>query len=111
MFRAKRFPHGGLRKLKAWFCVRGDKHEAGVDYFKTYFPVVSWTTIWMMLALSTVLGLKTKQVDFSNAFAQAELHEDEDVYVQLPQDFDSTLEGDFVLRLNKSLYGLNVAPL
>ena len=57
------------------------------------------------------MGLKTKQVDFSNAFAQAELHEDENVYVELPRDFTSNLERDYVLKLHKSLYGLNVAPL
>ena len=56
-FRAKRFPHGQLRKLKARFCVRGDKQEAGVDYFETYAPVVSWTTIRMMTTLSIVMGL------------------------------------------------------
>ena len=70
--------------MKARFCVRGDKQEAGVDYFETYAPVVSWTTIRMMLTLSIVMNLKTRQVDFSNAFAQAELHGDEQVFVELP---------------------------
>ena len=72
-FRAKRFSHGQLRKLKARFCVRRDKQEAGVDYFETYAPMVSWTMIRMMTTLSIVMGLKTKQVDYTNAFAQAEL--------------------------------------
>ena len=38
-FKIKRFPDGTICKLKAWFCVRGDLQESGVDYFDTYAPV------------------------------------------------------------------------
>ena len=65
----------------------------------------------MMLTHSIVMDLKTRQVNFSNAFTQAELHGDEQVFVKLPYDFEALLDRYFVLKLNKSLYGLNVAPL
>ena len=86
-FQGQEVFHGQLRKLKAQFCVRGDKQEAGLDYFKTYAPVVSWTTIKMMTTLSIVMGLKTKEMDYTNAFAQAELCPDEHIYVEIPHDF------------------------
>ena len=69
-FRIKRFPTGLIQKFKDRFCVRGDKQVEGVDFFDTYAPVVSWTTIRLLIVLKGYLGLATKQVDFSNAFAQ-----------------------------------------
>jgi len=53
--------------------------------------------------------LKTRLVDFTNAFAQANLKEE--VYVELPRMFDSPNGPETVLKLNKSLYGLVQAPL
>ena len=44
-FKIKRFAYGQIRKFKARFCVRGDKQVEGIDYFDTYAPVVSWTTV------------------------------------------------------------------
>ena len=108
-FRIKRFPTGLIQKFKARFCVRGDKQVEGVDFFDTYAPVVSWTTIRLLLVLKGYLGLATKQVDFSNAFAQADVKEK--VYMELPKGFEPPSDGDHVLKLNKSLYGLRQAPL
>jgi len=82
----------------------------GVDYFDTYAPVVSCTAVRLMFTLSIILGLKTKQVDYANAFVHANLKET--VYVELPKDFEQDAqEHDVVLKLNKSLYGLKQAPL
>ena len=40
-FRYKLFPNGMVRKLKARFYVRGDQQVEGIDFFKTFAPVVS----------------------------------------------------------------------
>jgi len=53
--------------------------------------------------------LHTKLVDFTNAFAQANLKETVDV--ELPKLYESPDGSDVVLKLNKSLYGLVQAPL
>jgi hypothetical protein len=109
----KRYPDGRKRKSKARFCVRGDKQVAGVDYFESYAPVASWATIRMVMNLAVQRGWATRQVDFSNAFVQAELKEE--VYVELPEMFrDEQNHGNkdgVVLKLNRSLYGLVQAPL
>jgi hypothetical protein len=106
----KRYPDGRVRKYKARYCVRGDKQIKGVDYHETYAPVVAWTTVRMMMVMAATLNLKTTQIDFSNAFVQADLQES--VYIELPTRFRSPTEsaGDYVLKLNKSLYGLCQAP-
>ena len=108
-FKIKRNPDGSIRKYKARFCVRGDKQIADVDYFESYAPVVSWSTVRMLLNLSIQKGWYTRQVDFSNAFVQADI--EEEVYVTLPALFkDDSQEEDMVLKLNKTLYGLVQAP-
>jgi hypothetical protein len=106
--KAKRFPDGRMRKFKARFCVRGDKQVEGIDYFESYAPVVSWSTVRTLLVMSAQRGWATRQVDFSNAFVQATLNET--VYVAMPPMFDEHGERDKVLKLNKSLYGLVQAP-
>jgi hypothetical protein len=63
----KRYPDGRMRKNKARFCVRGDKQIAGVDYFESYAPVASWSTVRMVMNLAIQRGWATRQVDFSNA--------------------------------------------
>ena len=93
-----------IQKFKARFCVRSDKQVEGMYLFDTYSPIVSWTTIRILLILKGYLRLATKQVDFSNAFAQADVKEK--VYVELPKGFEPPSDGDHVLKLNKSLYGL-----
>jgi hypothetical protein len=109
----KRYPDGRMRKNKARFCVRGDRQIAGVDYFESYAPVASWTTVRMVMNLAVQRGWATRHVDFSNAFVQATLTDE--VYVELPEMFrDEQGNGPkdgVCLKLNKSLYGLVQAPL
>jgi hypothetical protein len=105
VYKRKRFPDGTIRKLKARLVVRGDQQVYGVDYFDTYAPVVSWTTVRTLLTMSCVLGLETKQIDYTLAFCQATL--ERPIYVEMPQNYQ--IKGK-VLMLKKSLYGLAVAP-
>ncbi len=73
-FRCKRFPDGKVRKLKSRFCARGDRQIEGVDYFETYAPVVNWQTVRIMLAMSLLMGLSTKQLDCTAAFTHADIN-------------------------------------
>ncbi len=72
-FKCKRFPDGLIKKFKARFCARGDMQLEGVEFFKTYAPVVQWRTIWLMFILEVLLGLKSKQGDVTCAFLHAML--------------------------------------
>ena len=119
-FRIKRFPSGVIRKLKARFCARGDQQIQDVDYFETFAPVVSWTTVRLLLILSVQLQLATRQVDYTAAFVHADIDRPpnydqmtpeeqrrQGVYIEMPRGFS---EPGKVLKLNKSLYGLKQAP-
>eukprot|EP00957_Ditylum_brightwellii_P101823 7760492-Ditylum_brightwellii.AAC.1 len=76
-FKVKRFPDGGVKKRKARLSVCGDQQVKDVDYFEIYAPVVSWATIHTIITLAVNLGLKSRQVDYTNAFVQATLPPDE----------------------------------
>ena len=104
-FKCKRFPDGSVRKLKARFCARGDRQIEGLDYFETYAPVTNWMTVRLMLTLSTILGLHTKQVDYTAAFIHAPI--DGEVFVEMPRGFS---QHGKVLKLRKSIYGLKQSP-
>lgn len=119
-FRIKRFPTGLIRKLKARFCARGDRQIENVDFFDTFAPVVSWTTVRLLLILSIELQLATKQVDYTAAFVHADIdlppnykdmtpqeQQRQGVYIDMPRGFAK--EGT-VLKLKKSLYGLRQSP-
>jgi hypothetical protein len=60
-------------KWKARLNVHGGKQEHGVNYWETYSPVVSWTTIRLYLTLSILNNWCTRQVDFVLAFPQADI--------------------------------------
>jgi hypothetical protein len=78
-----------------------------VDVFDTYTPFVSWNTVRLLLILSVVLSLNSKQVDCTAAFVQSKLAENEQVFVEMPRGFQK--EGH-VLRLKRALYGLKQSP-
>ena len=108
-FKCKRYPDGKVRKLKGRFCVRGDRQKDGIDYDSNeiFSPVVSWQTVRLLLILSIVLGLETKQVDYTAAFTHAPIGNKE-VFCEMPRGF---AEEGKVLKLKKSLYGLKQSPV
>jgi hypothetical protein len=116
VFKCKRYPDGLVRKLKARFCAGGHRQVEGRDYFETFAPVVNWQTVRIMLILTLILNLSTKQVDYTAAFMHApidrdpnweNLSEDEGqqsgVYIEMPRGLN---EQGKVIKLKKSLYGL-----
>jgi hypothetical protein len=76
----------GLRiNIKLDF-VCGDLQLSGVDFSETYAPVVQWSTIRLLLSTVLTEGWNTRQVDYTNAFAQAEIHEE--IYIEYPKSFE-----------------------
>ena len=78
-FRCKHYTDGLIKKFKARFCERGNKYLEGIDFFKTYVPVMQWTTVRLMLVLELLLGLKSKQCEVTAASLHADIPEDENV--------------------------------
>ena len=85
-FCCKRYPDGLVRKLKARFCVRRDRQIEGVDFFKTFAPIVQWDTVRLLLILSIHLNLATMQIDYTSAFLHADI--DDTVFVEMPRGYE-----------------------
>ena len=107
-FKLKRYPDGLAKKFKARFCVRGDRQVEGVDYFETWAPVVTWTTVRSMMILAANKQLCSAQADITAAFVHAPLDDGNDIYVHQPRGFE--IPGNYVLKLNRSVYGIKQAP-
>ena len=111
-FKRKRFPDGRINKHKARLCAHGGMQQWGENYWETYSPVVNMLSVRLLLAISHLHDLETQSIDFVLAFPQADL--DVDVWMELPdgmnpEGVDEKDRWKYVLKLNKSLYGLKQA--
>ena len=105
----KRLPDGTITKWKARLCCHCGMQQWGVNYWETYAPVVCWASVRLILIITMISGLPTRSVDFVLAFPQADV--DVPVYMELPVgfDLDNGNKREYVLKLNKNLYGLRQA--
>ena len=119
-YRRKRLPNGVLSKYKSRLCINGKEQAFGRYYWETYAPIAAWSTIRLLLYLSTIMNLSTRQVDYSSAFPQADL--DIPVYMRAPQGWFINNNGQLqqhvnpkfhdhthYLKLKKNLYGCKQA--
>ena len=81
---------------------------------ETHAPAVQWSTIRLLLTLTCICKLQASQMDFGNAFAQADLPEP--VHMLVPRDFHVNAsvkqhpDQEMCLKLRKNLHGLVDAP-
>jgi len=72
-YHQKRTADGHLLKYKACLCANGRQQQYGVNFFDSYAPVITWTTVRLVLLLSVLCNLHCRQVDFTQAFPQADI--------------------------------------
>ena len=113
LMKRKRNPLGDIIKWKARLCAGGHKQVHGVDFWSTYSPVVSWSTLRIVMNLALVHNWHMEAIDFVLAYPQAPCQSD--IYMQLPKvpsDFfipdvpDPASRASKVYKLIKNLYGL-----
>jgi hypothetical protein len=102
LVRQYRHPDGTLLKLKTRICANGSMQEQGRDFTGSYAPVVQWSSVHLCLILATMLGIPTQQIDFTQAFCNADI--DEDVYISIPQGWCWTDKMTDVRRGNVTSY-------
>ena len=108
-FKRKRNPEGIVTKHKARLCCHGGQQEWGINYWDTYSPVVSWSSVRILLTLSKLHNLHTKSIDFVQAFPQAKVKSM--IFLKTPAGVELTGNEESMLRLIKNLYGLKDAGL
>jgi hypothetical protein len=116
-FRRKLAPDWSIIKWKVRLCPHGGKQIEGINFWETYAPVITWSTTRLILILSFITGIKSRQIDYIQAYTQAPV--DCEVYMHIPAQFivnNNTLEFSststpgnseiYVLLISKNLYGL-----
>jgi hypothetical protein len=120
-FRRKRAPDWTITKWKARLCPHGGQQIEGINFWETYAPVVTWSTVRLVLILSLISGMQSRQVDYVQAYTQAPI--DCEIYMCVPAQFIVNASGELefslhpttgnstehVLLLTKNLYGLRQA--
>ncbi|GJY18528.1 ribonuclease H-like domain-containing protein [Tanacetum coccineum] len=76
---------GTLSRYKARLVANGSSQQLGVDFDKTFNPVVKPATIRMVLSLAVSRKWPIHQLDVKNAFLNGDLSET--VYMHQPPDF------------------------
>lgn len=113
-FKVKRRPDGSFLKFKARYCVRGDveKRQRAAENDELYAPVVQLSSVRLLLILTAMFGLTSTAIDFTNAFAQADIPADKELFISLPKGFEPAADCqiEHVLKLHRSLYGSSVSP-
>jgi len=109
MRRKRRIATGEVYKWKARLNIDGSKQIHGQDYNETYAPVATWASIRLMLIHSIINKWHTRQIDYVQAYTQADI--EKDTYMEIPKGFEAEKEGDFVLKVHKNIYGQKQAGL
>ncbi|KAL0315451.1 UNVERIFIED_CONTAM: Retrovirus-related Pol polyprotein from transposon TNT 1-94 [Sesamum radiatum] len=95
-------------RYKARLVAKGFTQKEGIDYTEIFSPVVKYTTVRIILALTAHFDWELKQMDVKTAFLHGDL--DENIYMAQPCGFIDNRNPEHVCLLKKSLYGLKQSP-
>ncbi|GKA33761.1 retrovirus-related pol polyprotein from transposon TNT 1-94 [Tanacetum coccineum] len=104
VFSVKMNPNGLIARLKARLIAKGYAQTYGIDYSKTFSPVVKISSIRLFISLAATYDWALHQLDVKNAFLHGDL--EEEVYIEQPPGFVAQGEYGRVCKLKKALYGL-----
>lgn len=104
VFKIKLDEKGNTKSFKARIVAKGFSQIEGVDYEETFAAVATSASLRLLLTKASKESLVVKQYDVTAAFLNGMLKEE--IYMRPPPGFE---EGNFVLKLDKSIYGLKQA--
>ncbi|CAH2083465.1 unnamed protein product [Euphydryas editha] len=91
-------------RYRARLVAKGFTQMAGIDYKETFSPVLRYSTLRLLFALSVNYNLDITHLDVTTAFLNG--HLSETVYMCLPDNLVCTNKENKVLKLKKAIYGL-----
>ena len=101
---------GTYDKHKARLTALGYQQRPGFDFFGTFSPMASLTTVRTILSWAVEHGAPVYHSDIPNAFCQSDI-DVKGINFTLPAGIEvEGLDESHVLRLLKSLYGLKQSP-
>lgn len=105
VFKRKTNGQGKITRHKSRLVAKGCSQREGIDYFETFSPVVRYSSIRLLMALTVKFELTIEQMDVVTAFLHGDIKET--IYMKQPEGFDD--KTGRVCRLIKALYGLKQA--
>jgi transposase InsO family protein len=109
VFKIKVDSAGKVDTYKARVTPKGFHQREGINYFETFAATGKYKTMRLGLALTALFDHELDQLDVPQAFLNADLPDEEEVYMELPEGYRKGRE-HLVCRLLKALYGLKQAP-
>lgn len=102
IFKTKIDADGKIARYKARLVAQGFTQVKGINYNKTYSPVINFSVIKLLLALSAEYQWYIRHIDVKNAYLYGNLQEE--IYMRLPPLYDAKEEE--VAKLLRPIYGL-----
>jgi hypothetical protein len=102
MRRRRRINTGTVYKWKSRRNIDGSNQTTGISYWETNAPVTTWPTIRLILVHTLRQIWHTRQIEFAQAYPQADI--EEDLNVQIPNGFEikGSSSDEFVFKLHNS---------
>ena len=108
VFRNKLDETGKVMRNKARHLAKIYSQQEGIDYSETFVLVTRLEAIHILLSFVAHHGIMLYQMDVKSVFLNGLIKEE--VYVEQPPRFESSIYPHHVFKLNKALYGLKQAP-
>ena len=108
VYKAKLKPDSSLERLKARLVAKGFHQVDGIDFSKTFSPVIKPTSIQLSLTIAVVKGWEICQLDVKNAFLHGFLSTP--VYMHQAPGYVDPVHPTHVCQLSRVLYGLKQGP-
>ena len=110
-FKCKKKHDWKIRKFKArYYVIRDIQKRLSPKPLNSYYLVVQWATVRLMLILQCILGFQSQSIDFTNSCAQADIPNGEPFFIEIVRNFKSyRVKCDVFLRLKKILHGKSEA--
>ena len=90
--------------FKSRFIAKGFEQLYGLNYLETYILVIKQIAWKLVFALTILNNWLIYKIDMVSAFTQGDI--DSFIYINQPEGFINSDNPDYVLKLNKALYGL-----
>lgn len=95
---------GDKVSYRARLVARGFTQKEGIDFEETFAPVIRYSSLRLLFALSLKLNLKITHLDVKTAFLNGFLKED--VLMRQPEGFIKKENANKVCKLKRAIYGL-----